>query len=84
MKKNVFEFVLALSLILLMGYNVYASQQEVEISDLALANVEALASGESSGKNYGPADEVKCAGGLHKKICLCKAGYPECTETDCY
>lgn len=30
------------------GYGVYASQQEESMSDLAMANVEALASGESS------------------------------------
>lgn len=28
------------------GYGIYASQQKVEMSDLAMANVEALASGE--------------------------------------
>ena len=58
-------------------------QQEVTVSDLALSNAEALATGEES-SNYGPADQVKCAGGLHKKICLCKLGYPACTETKCY
>ena len=58
-------------------------QQEVTVSDLALSNAEALATGEES-SNYGPADQVKCAGGLHKKICLCKPGYPACTETKCY
>lgn len=81
--KNVLKVMLVLALVVLTGYNVYASQQEVEASDLVMANVEALASGESV-KNYGPADEVKCVGGRHKKICLCKPGYLECTETDCY
>lgn len=82
--KNAFKIMLALALILVAGYNVYTSQQEVETSDLVVANIEALAGDGESGKNYGPGDEVKCAGGLHKKICLCKPGYPECTETDCY
>ena len=34
------------------GYGVYASQQKVEMSDLAMANVKALASGESGSFNY--------------------------------
>lgn len=81
--ENVFKIVLTLAFVLLAGYNVYSSTQEEKMPDLIIANIEALASGEV-GENYGPADEVKCAGGLHKKICLCKAGYPACTETNCY
>ena len=42
MKKNIFR----MTLVAVAGYNVYASQQETKISDLAKANVEALASGE--------------------------------------
>lgn len=81
--KNIFKIMLTISLVVVAIYNVYITQQKVEKSDLVLANIEALA-GYESGKNYGPADEVRCAGGQHKKICLCKPGYPECTETDCY
>ncbi|MDR0892279.1 MAG: NVEALA domain-containing protein [Mediterranea sp.] len=33
-------------LVLVAGYNVYASHNDVKLSDLALANVEALAEGE--------------------------------------
>lgn len=81
--KKVFKPMLVLAFIILVSYNVYSSQQEVTVSDLALSNAEALATGEES-SNYGPADQVKCAGGLHKKNCLCKPGYPACTETKCY
>ena len=81
--KKVFKPMLVLAFITLVSYNVYSSQQEVTVSDLALSNAEALATGEES-SNYGPADQVICAGGLHKKICLCKPGYPACTETKCY
>ena len=81
--KKVFKPMLVLAFITLVSYNVYSSQQEVTVSDLALSNAEALATGEES-SNYSPADEVKCAGGLHKKICLRKPGYPACTETKCY
>lgn len=64
--KKVFKPMLVLAFITLVSYNVYSSQQEVTVSDLALSNAEALDTGEES-SNYGPADQVKCAGGLHKK-----------------
>ena len=47
MKKNIFTKFFASAFALMAGYVVYASQQEVEMSDLAMANVEALASGDS-------------------------------------
>ena len=84
MKKNLKVTLIVSAITTLVGYNVYASKKDIKKYDMTMANIEALASDESSAKNYGPADEVKCVGGLHKKICLCKAGYPECTETDCY
>ena len=56
---------LVLAFITLVSYNVYSSQQEVTVLDLALSNAKALDTGEKS--SNGPADEVKCAGGLHKK-----------------
>ncbi len=43
------------------GYNVYSSQQEVEMSDLAMANVEALAGGES-----GTNTTWSCRGSVNK------------------
>ena len=46
MKKNIFRMTLVAAFAAVAGYNVYASQQETKISDLAKANVEALASGE--------------------------------------
>ena len=52
--KKVFKPMLVLAFITLVSYNVYSSQQEVTVSDLALSNAEALATGEES-SNYGPA-----------------------------
>ena len=46
MKKNIFKLVFASAFALVAGYSIYASQKKVEMSDLAMANVEALASGE--------------------------------------
>ena len=49
MKKNILKLVFASVSALVAGYSVYASQQEVEMSDLAIVNVEALASGKNIG-----------------------------------
>lgn len=43
MKKNFLKHGFAAAFALVAGYGVYASQQKVEMSDLAIANVEALA-----------------------------------------
>ncbi|MDY3268609.1 MAG: NVEALA domain-containing protein [Phocaeicola sp.] len=48
MKKRVFKLVFSSAFVLVAGYSVYASQQNAEMSDLALANVEALAGGEEA------------------------------------
>lgn len=48
MKKLVFKFLFATAFTLVAGYSVYSSQQDAEMSDLALANVEALAQSESN------------------------------------
>lgn len=46
MKKNILKSVFVSAFALVAGYSIHASQQETELSELALANVEALASGE--------------------------------------
>lgn len=51
MKKNILKLVFASAFALVAGYSVYASQKKVEMSDLAMANVEALASGEGSSQD---------------------------------
>lgn len=55
MKKNILKIVFASAFALVAGYGVYVSQQKVELSDLAMANVEALAHNEATGAhNHGP------------------------------
>lgn len=49
MKKNILKIVFASAFALMAGYGIYASQQKVEMSDLAMANVEALAHNEATG-----------------------------------
>lgn len=67
------------------GYGVYSSQKADTMSDLMLANVEALAdSREGSTGNTGPGEMVDCAGWFTgtKKECMCR--YPEeCTPSPC-
>lgn len=49
MKKNIFGVALIAAMAVAAGWNFNQSKNEVNLSDLALTNVEALASGESSG-----------------------------------
>ena len=65
MKKNILKLVFTSSFALVADYSVYASQQEVEMSDLAIANVEALAGGESGTVKCcpDPGDECKLSSG---------------------
>ena len=53
MKKKLLRTVAIAAIAIFAGYNVYKSQNEIELSDLALANIEAFAwGGESSGPYY--------------------------------
>ncbi len=54
MKKNFIKAAFVAAFASIAGYGVYTSQQKVEMSDLAKANVEALALGES--------EDVYCCG----------------------
>ena len=47
MKKKIIGSVFVVAFAMVAGYNVYCSQKPAEMSDMALANVEALAVGES-------------------------------------
>lgn len=46
----IMKSVFASTFALVAGYSIYASQKEVEMSDLAMANMEALAQNESGEK----------------------------------
>ena len=48
MKKNILKATLVVAFALIAGMNVYNAQQSDVMSDLALANVEALAGGETA------------------------------------
>ena len=51
MKRNIIRVALLAVFAFVAGYGVYTSQKETSMSDLAMANVEALASGESGGNH---------------------------------
>ena len=52
MKKKIFGVALIAAMAVAAGWNFNQSKNEVELSDLALANVEALAQGESGGNSW--------------------------------
>lgn len=47
MKKKVMGIIAVVAIAAIAGYNTFTSQNDVKLSDLALANVEALARGEA-------------------------------------
>lgn len=60
MKKKIFGVALIAAIAVTAGWNFNQNKNEVELSDLALANVEALASPEGSGQsNRVITDEIK-------------------------
>lgn len=48
MKKNILKVAFVAAFAMMAGYGVYTTQTETNLSDLALDNVEALASGEEN------------------------------------
>ncbi len=70
-------------LFLILGANIYwdCIDSTGNLSELQLANIEALASGESGASNTGPRE--KCYGGGHKMVCRC-INSESCTDGDCF
>jgi hypothetical protein len=73
MKKII--IVLFVIFILLMDMNLHQSHVQLQISDLQLQNVEALASGENS-SSYGV--QLQCNGGC---VIICQAVCVDCSRT---
>ena len=61
MKKKIMYAVACVTLAVVAGWNYQQSKQNVELSDLALENVEALASGEVTTPTNCPGGLVLCA-----------------------
>lgn len=95
MKSKFVKIVFIVTIVMIGGINVFNSQKPIELSDIAMANVEALADGES-GQQWGcagnptfiPDEALRTAqcwnGGTHKK---CKEEKNVCCDpskqTDC-
>jgi hypothetical protein len=86
MKKKFLATAMVAVVAAIAGYNVYQVQNEVQLSDVQLADVEALAAdGENGGTgNTGPSETVDCAGWFtgSKQVCTCRNPYP-CTPQGC-
>lgn len=63
MKKQILSIIVVVTITAVAGYNVYTSQEKVKLSDLMLANIEALA---LPGDEIGPApgNRYACGYGL--------------------
>lgn len=72
MKKNIIGIVSVVAFALIAGYNVYRLQKPAEMSDIALANVEALAEGEIDGGQL-PGVTITC--GKTGGACWMENGY---------
>lgn len=79
------RIVILFSFLLVLSVSIYKVQvySTEDLSELQLANVEALASDESGASNTGPREEKKCYGGGHKMVCRSINSNP-CTDTNCY
>lgn len=74
MKKNILKVTLVAAFALVAGYNVYVSQKSDLMSDLMLANVEALA---NSRESYMPGGTCWGAGAGMTNV-TCYGGYSIC------
>ena len=74
--KNFKKTTLALVVTLATGYGVYTSQQKPELSELALANIEALANGENSSSITAHCDPVSIVV-TSKCFVICPSCYTE-------
>lgn len=76
MKKKVLGIVAAVAVVAIAGVNYLQMNQDVELSDLALANVEALANEEWGGGRY-------CQWDSSNYYCTRYASGPICLLTNC-
>ena len=87
MKKNILKATLVAAFALIAGFNVYNSQKSDVMSELALANVEALADDAESGEDftntsygYGLRDCKDSDGNLTGKRCELTHPYDTCNN----
>jgi hypothetical protein len=78
MKKKMMGIIAIVAVAAVTGYNVYTSQKNVKLSDLALANIEALA---SSGEGFQSDCNTYC---MTSYFDTCIIRYTNNTFTTCY
>ena len=83
MKKNYLKIALVSAFAMAAGYNVYSSQEEVKLSEMALENIEALARDESLG-GY-TRSSGQCPDPIRYKtwVSCQRGGSEECYPSDC-
>lgn len=74
MKNKLLKTIFVITIVGVAGYNVYQSQEEVSLSALNLANIEALARGEEGGTTH--TLECGCSG-----VKMCEATCGRCNVT---
>ena len=85
MKTKFIKTVFVVAIAMVSGINVFNAQKSEPLSDVALANVEALAKEETGAPNTGPGEMIECGGaykGTTKKECMCRNEY-SCTSSAC-
>lgn len=72
--KKIITIISLIAIILVGGYTVYYSQNNIKLSDLALANIEAIA-----GNDELPEVDITCNGAKNSPPGRCWILYGECT-----
>lgn len=88
MKKNILKVTFVAIVALSIGYKVYSSQKSNDMSDLALANVEALAQGEGEWGEYFNIYYQECSTcytSYHNlgAFFYCNVGFENCFASGC-
>jgi hypothetical protein len=79
MKKKIISIAFVAAIAVTTAWNFIQSKTEVELSDLALANVEALASGENSGSGCSGCSSI---GWGWNKVLECDCNYDHFSDCD--
>lgn len=82
-KNKKYKAIIVAIFALIAGYGVCASQQETEMSELALANVEALAQSESGGGYTKYTGQCPDPISYKRWVSCEKGGTEECYPSDC-
>lgn len=80
MNKKILKIVFASAFALVASYSVYTSQQKVELSDLAIVNVEAMASSENGCISKNDKNNGDCTNGGTTYFCENSTMFHDCVK----